>query len=115
MRRRAKERIQDILDAVSRIQAFITGLSFEDFQKDERTVQAVEYNFVVIGEAAVHLPSEIIASHPEIPWREMRGLRNVVAHGYFAVSVSTVWETAIGDLPPLAKQLARLLEELREE
>jgi uncharacterized protein with HEPN domain len=112
--RRTKERIQDILDAVSRIRKFTAGMSFDDFQNDERTVQAVEYNFIVIGEAAGQVPPEVVAAHPEIPWREMRGLRNVVAHGYFAVSVSTVWETVNTDLPPLVAQLSSVLDELTD-
>jgi uncharacterized protein with HEPN domain len=112
--RKTTERVHDILDAVSRIQTFTSGLSFDEFQRDERTVQAVEYNLIVIGEAAGRMPPDIVAAHPEVPWREMRDLRNVVAHGYFAVSVSTVWETITGDLPPLLALLTGLLGDLTD-
>jgi len=65
----------------------------------------------VVGEAARHIPAEVETRHSELPWHRMRGLRNVLVHEYFGVSLTTVWETATRNLPPLVPQLRRILEE----
>lgn len=111
-RRDAVERIQDILAAIERIAAYTRGLDYEGFSKDVRTTEAVQYNFIVIGEAAGHLSPDLTDLHPDIPWAEMRGLRNVVAHTYFAISVPVLWETVRSDLPPLIEPLRALLGKL---
>jgi uncharacterized protein with HEPN domain len=89
------------------------GLTYERFCADVRPTEAVQYNFVVIGEAASRLPQELTELHPELPWNEMRALRNVVAHAYFAVSLSVLWETMTSDLPPLVEPLRAPLAECR--
>ena len=111
-RRDASERLKDILRAIERIVGYTDGLSYEQFCADGRTMEAVQYNFIVIGEAVSHLPPDLIESHPEIPWPEMRGLRNVVAHAYFAVSSSVLWQTARSDLVPLVESVRTLIGEL---
>jgi uncharacterized protein with HEPN domain len=80
-------------------------MTFETFATDERTIEAVQFNLIVIGEAARHVPDDVVATHPEVPWREMRGLRNVIAHAYFSVSLPIVWTTITSDLPPLLEVL----------
>jgi uncharacterized protein with HEPN domain len=74
-------------------------MTFETFASDPRTVEAVQFNLIVIGEAARHVPDDVAARYTEVPWREMRGLRNVIAHAYFSVSLPTVWATITADLP----------------
>lgn len=69
----------------------------------------MQFNFIVIGEAARHIPDDITAQHPEIPWREMRGLRNVVAHAYFTVSPAILWRTITDDLPPLSAPIQAIV------
>jgi uncharacterized protein with HEPN domain len=110
-RRDTAERLGDILAAIDRIGTYSEGLTYERFSADVRTSDAVQYNFVVIGEAASRLPPEFTELHPELPWNEMRALRNVVAHAYFAVSLSVLWETMTSDLPPLIEPLRALLAE----
>lgn len=107
--RAVARRIADILQALEHIRTYCDGLSFEQFAADSRTVEAVQFNFVVIGEAARHIPEDIARQHPTIPWAEMRGLRNVVTHGYFAVSLDILWQTITDDLPPLPPALRVLL------
>jgi uncharacterized protein with HEPN domain len=84
-------------------------MTFDAFAADKRTIEAVQFNLIVIGEAARYVPDDVVSKHPEVPWREMRGLRNVIAHTYFSVSLPVVWTTITADLPPLAK----LLEAIR--
>jgi len=102
-------RIRDIVAAIQRIQRYTAGLTFELFQRDEKTVEAVCFALVVIGEAATHVPDAVQASAPGIPWRKMRGMRNIAAHEYFGLDIETVWQTATRDVPALEGQLEALL------
>ena len=70
-------RLQDMLDAARKIELYIEGLAFEDFVEDEKTFDAVVRQLTVLGEAACHVPESIAARSPEIPWSEIRGMRNI--------------------------------------
>ena len=87
-------------------------MNFDNFQSAEQTVKSVLYNMAVIGEAAINLPSEVTERYPEIPWIDVRGMRNVVIHEYFQVDLEIVWQAIQEDLNPLALSLRNLLEEL---
>lgn len=106
-------RIQDILQAIIEIQQFTAGMSFEDLQTDKKTILAVLYNFALIGEAARNIPTEIQSRHPQIPWRLMGDMRNVMIHEYFQVNIKRVWSTIDQDLSVLVEPLRQVLE--REE
>lgn len=67
-------------------------------------------NFAVIGEAAGSIPSSVAAAHPEIPWRLMADMRNVVVHQYFGIDAGILWQTARNDLPPLIAPLTEVLK-----
>lgn len=103
-------RIEDILEAIAKIDRYTAGMTFQAFCADEKTVDAVIRNLIVIGEAAQHIPSENEMRHPELPWARTRGVRNVVVHEYFGVDLSVLWETAKRNLPPLVPLLHSLLE-----
>ncbi len=102
--------LKDILDCVDKIESYITGMSFEAFNNDAKTIDAVVRNIEIIGEAARSIPKEIIAQTPEIPWRKMSDTRNRVLHEYFEVDTSILWQTITEDLPPLKEQIKTLLE-----
>ncbi|MBW1694010.1 MAG: DUF86 domain-containing protein [Deltaproteobacteria bacterium] len=78
---------------------------------DRKTIDAVVRNFIIIGEAASHLPEEIIERHLDLPWREMRDMRNIVVHEYFGVDHMIVWETLKKNLPPLLPLLKHLVKQ----
>ena len=102
-------RIEDILEAAARVQRYVAGKDLATFVSDDLTLDAVSRCFGIIGEAVTHVPEEVIVAHPEIPWAEMRGLRNVVVHEYFGVTNETLWKTAQEDLPAILEALRRLL------
>ena len=104
-------RIEDILEAIAKVQEYTRGMTLESFRGDARTVDAVLRNIAVIGEAAGHVPPEVAAAHADVPWRQMRDFRNVVVHAYFGVQLSILWETVQRDLPPLAPLVRRILAE----
>ena len=88
--------------------SFVEGLSKADFLADRRTQQAVIMSLIIIGEAVAKLMDghgEFTQRHNQIPWRSMRGMRNRVAHGYFAINLDVVWETVQLALPELIVQL----------
>ncbi len=95
-------RVEDILDAIARIERYIQGLTFDQFQADEKTIDAVVRNLEVIGEAVRHL---MMASSEELPeairWADVAGMRNILVHEYFGVDLGIVWQTVITDLPLL--------------
>ena len=105
-------RIRDIHNAVSKVLAHTETLSESSFADDEWTVDAVLRNLAVIGEAARHVPDEIVKRHAEMPWDEMRDMRNIVIHEYFGVDLEIVWKTIQDDLPPLLTQIEHLLQDL---
>ena len=86
MPREWRFRIEDILEAMGRIERYTEGLDSESFAWDEKTVDPVLRNFGVIGEAVNHVPEEVCAAHPDIPWEPMRAIRNFVIYEYFGVS-----------------------------
>lgn len=103
-------RVQDILDAIATIQSYTAGMDYPAFDQDRRTVDAVLRNITVIGEAASRIPEAIQVASPEIPWADMRDMRNVVVHEYFGINRQILWDTTQTDLPPLVLQLQALLD-----
>jgi uncharacterized protein with HEPN domain len=86
-------------------------VDFDRFERDEKTADAVIRNFQVVGEAARRVPEEVMARHPEIPWPQMRGTRDLLVHEYASVRLSTSWHTVEHDRPPLVPLLRRILAE----
>lgn len=91
--------LEDMLDAINRIQEYIGDKTLEDFKKNYMVVDAVIRNFEVIGEASKNVPQHIREKYPEVPWSKMYRLRNIVAHEYFGVDYEMIWEIAIKHLP----------------
>jgi uncharacterized protein with HEPN domain len=81
----------------------------ESFRKDDKSIRAVEMNFIIIGEAANQIPEEIEEKYPAIPWSLMRAMRNRIVHVYFKIDEKLMWDTIQNDLPPLIPLLEKLL------
>jgi uncharacterized protein with HEPN domain len=113
--RRWRFRLRHIIEAVERIQRYVEGMSLEEFIADSKTSDAVLRNLEVIGEAARLVPDEVTGRHHQVPWADMRAMRNIVAHEYDRVNLPTVWDTVQGDLPPLVPLLRQVLEQERED
>jgi len=108
-------RVQDILEAIASIQQRTSGMTVENLMENETVAKAVLYDFVVIGEAATNVPLDLQLRYPEIPWRLMSDMRNVMVHEYFQVSIQRVWETIEDDLPSVLPLLQNLLKQEEEE
>lgn len=102
-------RVDDILDAVARIERYIEGLTFEQFKSDQKSVDAVVRNLEVIGEAVRHLMATSDDLPQNVPWTDIAGMRNVLIHEYFGVDLPIIWQTVTIDLPVLRSELERLV------
>lgn len=102
-------RVQDILDAIAAIQTYTVGLDYSAFAQDRKSIDAVLRNITVIGEAASQVPDSVQTASPEVPWLDMRDMRNVVVHEYFGINRQILWDTIQTNLPPLIPQLQALL------
>lgn len=101
--------LYDILLSMNRIFEYTKDMSFSDFKKDYKTVDAVIRNFEVIGEAAKNVSQSIKNNYPDVPWNEMYLLRNKVSHEYFGVDYEIIWDIIVNYLPENKKQIEQIL------
>ena len=105
------ELVGHMLDAADQARLYVEGLDKDDFLTDKRTQQAVILNLIILGEAATKLMDRyptVAEANPAIPWKNMRGMRNRIAHGYYDINLDVVWDTVSTALPALLAQLAEL-------
>ncbi|KUG03445.1 hypothetical protein ASZ90_019147 [hydrocarbon metagenome] len=101
--------LEDMLEAINKIQRYTVNLTFDEFTLNEMAIDAVVRNFEIIGEAAGRISSNIQLLYPEIPWYEMKGMRNIVAHEYFRVDLQIIWKTVQDSLPELGRLIQSVL------
>lgn len=114
MKRDYRLYIDDILEAIDKIENYIEELSFDEFGKDNKTIDAVIRNFEIIGEASKHIPEPVREKYPKIPWKEMAGMRDKLIHEYFGVKLEVVWKTIKKRLPELKILLNEVLEKMNK-
>lgn len=102
--------IEDIIESGQKIMSYTEGISYDEFMKDSKTVDAVVRNFEIIGEAANRIPEEFKEKYLDIDWYRIRGLRNRIVHEYFGIDYSIVWLIKETFLPNLITKLINLKE-----
>jgi uncharacterized protein with HEPN domain len=111
MPRDYKVYLEDIIEAIRKIRFFTTGLSSQTFLSDIKTFDAVIRNLEIIGEAIKRVPEEIRSIYPDVEWKKIAGLRDILAHEYFGVDVEIIWDIIQNKLPVLEEQIKQMLEE----
>lgn len=107
--------LEDMAESMRRILEYINGLSFDEFKASNLKTDAVIRNLEIIGEAAKNVPDKIKSAYPEIPWRQMYGLRNLVVHQYFGIDYDNIWKIISDDLPKNFQDLETLIEKERKD
>lgn len=100
--------LEDILEAITKIERYTKGITWEAFEQDELIIDAVLRNIEVIGEATANIPQSVRVKYDEIPWKRMVGLRNIIIHAYFHVDLMIIWQIIRVNLPevyPLIEQI----------
>lgn len=106
-----REKLQDILDAIERIDRY-TAQGRQAFEQNELIQAWFTQNLQVIGEASRSLSSTLRAHHPEVPWAKIIGMRNILTHNYFEIDLDIVWLTVAQELPSLKQAITAILQSL---
>jgi uncharacterized protein with HEPN domain len=104
------ELLADTKEAVIRVNDYIENLSYEQFLEDKKTQDAVVRNLEIIGEAAKNISEELKTSYPQIPWKDLAGVRDKLIHHYFGVNFDIVWNIVKQELPQVFSQIEEILK-----
>jgi len=102
--------LDDILEAAKRIEKYTKDLTSEKFEKNNLVIDGVVRNLEIIGEAVKNLPANVKDKHPDIEWKKIAGLRDILAHEYFGIDMKILWDIIENKLPDLKKEVFRLLK-----
>ena len=102
--------LQDIFESISHIQRFLEGVSEDEFYKNVEKQDAVLRRLEIIGEAVKHLSDEIREDHPDVPWRQIAGMRDIIIHEYFGITLEMVWVVATEDILDLKTKVEEIIE-----
>ena len=110
----ARVHLHDMLESAKQVMRYVAGQTFDDFWSDHKTRDAVAMRLTVIGEAARHVTSVTATAIPNVPFHQIRGLRNRIAHTYEQVDFKEVWKITQHDLKPLITELEKYLLQLKQ-
>ncbi|MBF0537671.1 MAG: DUF86 domain-containing protein [Nitrospirae bacterium] len=110
--REYRDYINDIAEAIDDAISFVEGMTYGEFQKDRKTINAVLQSLEIIGEASRHIPKPVKDNAPNMPWSEMKGMSNRIAHEYFGIDNKVVWDVVKEDMPKLKPEIAELIRQV---
>ncbi|MDD5694749.1 MAG: DUF86 domain-containing protein [Bacteroidales bacterium] len=104
--------LEDILDSCYKILEYSKDFTFEEFEHDNKTIDAVIRNFEIIGEASNLLPESIKEKYTEVEWHRIKGFRNRIIHDYFGVDLQIIWKITHDQIPALISGITHILNDL---
>ncbi len=104
--------LQDILESIEHIQRFLDGVSEDEFYNNVEKQDAVLRRLEIIGEAVKHLPEKIREDHPDIPWRQIAGMRDIIIHEYFGITLEMIWIVATDDILDLKAKVEEIIDSI---
>ena len=105
MQRDSKVYIDDIKEAIKKIETYTKGMDFDSFSKEDIAIDAVIRNLAIIGEAVKNLPQDLKRDYGKIEWKKIAGLRDILVHAYFGVNKKIIWDIIEKKVPELKKFL----------
>lgn len=107
--------LKDILDAIRKIENYSENLTYEEFIKDELRQDGVVKNLEVIGEAVKNIPDDLRNKKPDVEWKKIAGLRDILTHEYFGINLEIVWDVIWNKIPGLKMNVIDLLSEIKNQ
>ena len=101
--------LRDIEESCIRLTDYTTGLDRDEVFSDKMRFDGILHNFHIIGEAVKKLPTELRDQHTDIPWKEIAGMRDLIAHAYFALDLEILWQGVQTDIPILLKRVQEMI------
>lgn len=102
--------LEDMLSSINRIEEYLEGIELTGFEDNQMLIDAVVRNFEIIGEASKNIPEEVKDNYPEVPWKKMYGLRNLISHEYFGIDNEMLYHIAKHNLPNDKNEIIKIIK-----
>ncbi len=113
-KRELKVFIQDVFESIDAIHGYVSAVGdAQEFKQDKKTFDAVMRNFMIIGEAVKNIYEEVRVNYPNVEWRQIMAMRNLIAHEYWGVDEQVVWSAIQKNLPELKEVMVKIRDSLQ--